>query len=624
MNIHMSKRLFLPAAVLGALAVFAAAFFVAPTLRSVVAGPSASPDAPNPGHEWSEVEGHGIDGGDYWLGTTVDQALELRVNNDRALRLEPTTDIPNLIGGYSGNNVTAGAVGATIGGGGQGANANRVTDGFGTVGGGVGNVAGDDAGLPDDQEHATVAGGGYNTAGARNATVGGGYQNTASGEDATVGGGDSNTATEQYATVGGGSGNSASGQFAVIGGGLNNTASGNRTTVGGGGANTASADYADVGGGFSNEAGGYSAIVGGGFENTASDSYATVGGGYANTASNSGATVSGGGTNIASGTDSTIGGGDANLVTDDYGTIGGGGSNQAGDNAGTTSDKPYATVGGGYGNNASGHRATVGGGEGNTASGLDAPTVGGGAGNTASGNYATVPGGYDNAASGDYSFAAGYRAKANRDGCFVWADSTDVDFTCPKNDAFTVRATGGFHNILNNGRWVVFWDDGTNLIATSTGGRLTLAGVWTNASDRDQKENFSPVDGQEVLASLVEMPITTWSHEAEDASIRHMGPVAQDFYAAFGLGESDTSIGTLDADGVALAAIQGLYELSQEQAERIDALEGRVAALEGEAGVSGGSAGPLSSVMPFGPLLLGGLVVGGLVLVQHRRAGGPR
>jgi hypothetical protein len=67
-NIHMSKRLFLAAAVFGAVALIAAAFFVAPTLRSVVAGPSASPDAPNPGHAWSEI---GLPGGT-WPGLDAD------------------------------------------------------------------------------------------------------------------------------------------------------------------------------------------------------------------------------------------------------------------------------------------------------------------------------------------------------------------------------------------------------------------------------------------------------------------------------------------------------------------------------------------------------------------------
>jgi hypothetical protein len=81
------------------------------------------------------------------------------------------------------------------------------------------------------------------------------------------------------------------------------------------------------------------------------------------------------------------------------------------------------------------------------------------------------------------------------------------------------------------------------------------------------------VDGQEVLARLAEMPISTWNYRAQDPSIRHVGPVAQDFYAAFEVGRDDRHIATIDLDGVALAAIQGLYQLSQEQDVRIEELE---------------------------------------------------
>nr|WP_290666492.1 hypothetical protein [Ardenticatena sp.] len=139
---------------------------------------------------------------------------------------------PNLIGGYSGNSVTDGVVGATIGGGGTADDGsgnpvpNRVTDDYGTVGGGWGNRAGDDAGTTTDARLATVGGGYFNTASGYVATVGGGANNTASGYVATVGGGWINTASGYYATVGGGLGNTASGIYATVGGGVNNIAAG--------------------------------------------------------------------------------------------------------------------------------------------------------------------------------------------------------------------------------------------------------------------------------------------------------------------------------------------------------------------------------------------------------------
>jgi hypothetical protein len=100
------------------------------------------------------------------------------------------------------------------------------------------------------------------------------------------------------------------------------------------------------------------------------------------------------------------------------------------------------------------------------------------------------------------------------------------------------------------------------------------------ASDRTLKEGFAPVDSRTVLAGVVSLPIERWSYKGETA--RHLGPMAQDFAAAFGLGQDDRHIFPLDAAGVALAAIQGLHGLVQAQAAHLQALDGEVAALRGE------------------------------------------
>jgi hypothetical protein len=230
----------------------------------------------------------------------------------------------------------------------------------------------------------------------------------------------------------------------------------------------------------------------------------------------------------------------------------------------------------------------VGGGIANTASNEHA-TVGGGIANTASGKRATVPGGNENTAAGDYSFAAGRRAKADHDGAFVWGDSTDAEIHSGHDDQFIVRASGGlwFGAVTTTDPFTPTLGPGV-LIGTSSGAYLSSGGAWTNASDRDAKANFTAVDGQEVLARLGEVPITFWNYQSQTPSIRHIGPMAQDFYTAFGVGEDDVHISTVDADGVALAAIQGLYQLVQEQAAQIAALqqqnaelEARLAALEG-------------------------------------------
>jgi len=81
-----------------------------------------------------------------------------------------------------------------------------------------------------------------------------------------------------------------------------------------------------------------------------------------------------------------------------------------------------------------------------------------------------------------------------------------------------------------------------------------------------------PVDGQELLEKLAALPISTWNYKKDPPSVRHLGPMAQDFAAAFGLGDSDTTINMVDANGVVMVAIQALYR-------RVKALEAEVAAL---------------------------------------------
>ena len=142
---------------------------------------------------------------------------------------QPNAESPNLVGGWSGNSVMAGVVGATISGGGTTSGfLNRVTDHYGTVGGGQRNQAGNDNGTLGD---------------ARLSTVGGGTSNVASNDSATVGGGWYNTASGEFSVVGGGQDNVASGTSSVVAGGDTNTASGWRSTVPGGVGNTASGDH---------------------------------------------------------------------------------------------------------------------------------------------------------------------------------------------------------------------------------------------------------------------------------------------------------------------------------------------------------------------------------------------
>ncbi len=112
---------------------------------------------------------------------------------------------------------------------------------------------------------------------------------------------------------------------------------------------------------------------------------------------------------------------------------------------------------------------------------------------------------------------------------------------------------------------------------------FNASGALFTPSDRNSKADFTPVDTRAVLERVAAMPVTTWRYK-NDPVTRHMGPTAQDFHGAFGLGDKDTVIHSVNADGVALAAIQGLNaKLADELARRdttVAALEARVAALE--------------------------------------------
>jgi hypothetical protein len=122
------------------------------------------------------------------------------------------------------------------------------------------------------------------------------------------------------------------------------------------------------------------------------------------------------------------------------------------------------------------------------------------------------------------------------------------------------------------------------------------------------------VDGTETLERLSQVPIFTWNAREQDPLVRHIGPMAQDFYATFEVGQDGRHIATIDLDGVALAAIQGLYQLLQEkdaqivaQQDQIDDLEARVTALEEAAGATTQSCSRWSDFLPGGNVLLLGL-----------------
>lgn len=215
---------------------------------------------------------------------------------------------------------------------------------------------------------------------------------------------------------------------------------------------------------------------------------------------------------------------------------------------------------------------------------------------TAIGNQ-SLAGGFNSAANGQQSLAVGHSAIAagtrsvalgssvtadgygtvalgtlasGMGGAFVFGDAAGQDRVIANTNEFRVRATGGTRFFSN--------------VSLSAGVSLAPgASAWASVSDVNMKTDFRDLDGEDVLARIARMPIREWRYKAQDASIRHTGPTAQDFHAAFGLGEDPLRISTIDADGVALRAIQALEARTRELANSLvrenDALKVELATL---------------------------------------------
>lgn len=167
----------------------------------------------------------------------------------------------------------------------------------------------------------------------------------------------------------------------------------------------------------------------------------------------------------------------------------------------------------------------------------------------ANGNFGVAIG-LQNSASGQFSVAIGKNARtANRQGSLVLGDgcaSFSSDSVYPTaNNQVVMRGCGGVKVFTNQGL-----TSGVELAAGGSG--------WSAVSDRNRKENFLFVDGEDVLARLRDVPISNWNYRTQESTVRHMGPMAQDFYAAFGLGENELMINSVDIDGVNMAAVQAL------------------------------------------------------------------
>jgi trimeric autotransporter adhesin len=464
-------------------------------------------------------------GGFATLGTSDNYGLDIYVNGSRVMGFYPAPNSPNMIGGSANNTVGVAYFGQTIGGG--GAALNTCLDP--TAGTATRNCANAASG-----PYTTVAGGLSNQANADYATTSGGYSNTANDTFATVAGGLGNTARLK-ATVSGGQQNAASGNFATVGGGLDNSAAAYSATVAGGFGNNAIGQYSTATGGYGNQA---------------TSDYAAIGGGYGNNATALYATVAGGFDNFASGQASFAAGSHAKTILDGAFVW----ADAHASDFNTSSPNEFAA------------RAT---------GGVRFVTNIDGAGNA----LRTV---YINS-NGEMTFGTTTRQMLK-----LWDDGNFSHYGIGVQNSATYFRTGDGANFAwfaGGSHSDTTFDPGvapgspallmtlspSNTASAPTG--TARAQSFLSVSDRNAKADFAPVDAGAVLAHVVALPVTTWVYRTDPAT-PHIGPVAQDFHAAFRVGSDDRTINTTDEGGVALAAIQGLNaKLERQVAEKEEEIE---------------------------------------------------
>ncbi len=203
-----------------------------------------------------------------------------------------------------------------------------------------------------------------------------------------------------------------------------------------------------------------------------------------------------------------------------------------------------------------------------TASGMGATAFGN---NTKASGMTATAFGCKTTASGRFSTASGYNTVA-RSFCETAAGQYNVDAAPLSADAWNA---GDRLLVVGNGQSASARSDA---FVVFKNGNAMLKGTLTQGSDRNRKTDIVPSDTKTVLALVGELPIYTWKYRGEN--VTHLGPMSQDFFAAFALGATDTGIASVDADGIALAAIQELKKQGDVKDARMATLEARLVVLE--------------------------------------------
>jgi hypothetical protein len=168
----------------------------------------------------------------------------------------------------------------------------------------------------------------------------------------------------------------------------------------------------------------------------------------------------------------------------------------------------------------------------------------------------------------------------NNGGSIIRMENTD------SSQSWLISTSGDdLRFIGSQGTRVTFFDSGRITMGTTGSstsnfdldagtGALIIQGSLTEMSDRNSKEDIVPVNNQTILDKVKNLEIAEWSY-IDTPDVRHMGPMAQDFRAAFGLGFSDTGLATRDLSAVAVASVKALNEKLDEKEGQIDALSAR-------------------------------------------------
>ena len=225
---------------------------------------------------------------------------------------------------------------------------------------------------------------------------------------------------------------------------------------------------------------------------------------------------------------------------------------------------------------AAGANSAILGGSNNTISaGGSFSVIAGGTGNTITAANSVTLGGNNLTVNAPFSIALGSNATvaAGRTGSFIWSDgSAATTNSGTVGSQFVARASAS-----SGGNAFVFYTNAAQTTGVSASGG---AGTWSSISQRSVKEKYTSIDHIDVLKKVATMTIEKWTYKDvgdEHNKVWHMGPYAEDFYQAFKVGNNNTSISTLNADGVLFAATKGMYMLHEQKKQ---ALEKRIAQLK--------------------------------------------